>query len=257
MGVMDFFSGRSQPAAPQQQQNNQQNNQQQQNPNSGTVQNNVAPNGNNQQTQNDLNNGKMAGTTNEPANPMDQYSKLWENATNQQDTPPQFQLDPKVLQDVSGKMSFTDGVPQELMQRATSGDMTALVEMMNFVGQNAYKMSLQHGSALTDRFVAARSDFDSKSLAPKVKGELTNAALSNLPNFNHPVVKQQLRDTANRLQAQNPDASPQQIADMAKQYISDLASAIGGNQNNQQGSGQNSNGSAQQNETDWDAYLSQ
>lgn len=243
MGFTDFFKPAA-PAAPQQQTTQQQ----QPSPPQGNPQ---GGNANSQGVQNDIQAGKMPGSTSEPANPLDVYSKMFDNASNPNvEAPPSFNLDANVLNDVSSKMSFTDGIQPELMQRASSGDMQAMMQLMDSVARNAYKASLQHSSALTDKFVGARSEYEAKGLGTKVRGELTNQALNEVPNSQHPVVKQQLREIANRLQAQNPDAPPQQIADMAKKYMIDLANAI----NPAAPPAINANGTPA-GEVDWDAYI--
>lgn len=170
--------------------------------------------------------GKMPGTNQVPVNPLDAYSKLYDNANKGTEVAPTFALEGKVLDEVSNSLDFTGSVAPELMQKALSGDGQALLQIMNHVGQQAYKTSLNHGTHLTDKFVNARSSYDLKAVGSRVKSELTNSALSSAPNYEHPVVRQELMRVANAMQSQNPDSTPQQIADAAKQYVTDLYSAI-------------------------------
>lgn len=195
-------------------------------------------------------NGKMPGTNQSPANPLDAYSKLFDNAANgNQDAPPSFNLDPKVVGETAGKMDFLSTADQELMTKAQGGDASAMIQLMNSVARGAYSAALQHSSTLTDKFVGLRSDYDSKRIGSSVKQELTTQKLSSLPNADHPVVKQQLADTARRLSSQYPDATPDWIADQARQYITDLASALNPNAGSQQG------GQAAPKDTNWDEYF--
>lgn len=173
-----------------------------------------------------------AGNTNGPdgtntfVNPLDAYTKLFDNANKNLDTPPSFSLDPKVLGEVSGNMDFTQGISPEMMQQATSGDAKALISIIQHVGRQTYQAAMTHNSALTDKFVGARSAYDQKSLGSKVKSELTSSALAQAPSFSHPVVRQELTRIATAMQAENPDASPQQIADAAQKYFTDIYSAV-------------------------------
>lgn len=167
-----------------------------------------------------------AGTKQEPVNTMDAYSKLWDNSSTPKDAAPSFAIDPKILGDAASSMNFTQGIPQELMTKATSGDANALLEVMNLVGQKAYQHSLSHSSALTDRFVAARSEFDLKGINSKVTQSLTNSALADSPNYTHPVVRAEFTRVANAFQAQNPEASAQEIATATKKYMSDMQQAM-------------------------------
>lgn len=170
--------------------------------------------------------GQMPGTAQQPVNVLDAYSKLFDNSGKAPDVAPAFILDPKTLSEAAGTMNFTQGIPQELMTRATTGDAAALVEVMNLVGRSAYQSSLAHSSALTDRFVAARSEFDLKGVGAKVTQQLTNSALADAPNYQHPVVKAEFSRIANAFQAQNPDSSPAEIAAATRGYMQNLQTAL-------------------------------
>ncbi len=164
-------------------------------------------------------------TTQQPANPMDNWGKLWDTPKDG-DKAPAFTLDDKVLGDVASKQDFMQGIDPALMERATNGDPKAMIELMGNVSRNAYKTAMGHGSMLTDKFVTAREGFNEKGLGTKVRKELTEHALADTPNFSHPVVRQQLTMIADRLQAQYPDLPPAEIAKEAKRYLTELAGAI-------------------------------
>jgi hypothetical protein len=169
--------------------------------------------------------GSIPGSKQEPVNPMDSYSKLFDNSATP-NVAPTFAIDQKILADAAGSMDFTLGIPQELMAKATGGDADALIKMMNLVGRNAYQHSLSHTSALTDRFVAQRSEFDLKGIDAKVTQKLTNSALANSPNYAHPTVRAEFTRVANAFQAQHPDSSPDEIATATKKYMTDLHNAM-------------------------------
>jgi hypothetical protein len=171
--------------------------------------------------------GKMPGSNETPENPLDVYSKMFENAAkNSGVQAPEFSLDPKVVNEVSSKLDFTKELPPELMEKALTGDVKALLGVIQATTQNAYKAALQHGTALTDTFVKQRSEYDKKSMQDGVRSGLTQQALSDAPNFNHPVIRQELNRVAEQFARANPDASPQEIAKSAKQYITDLSTAL-------------------------------
>jgi hypothetical protein len=171
--------------------------------------------------------GKMPGTNSAPENPLDVYAKMFENAAkNSGVQAPDFALDPKTVNEVAGKMDFTKDLPPELMENALKGDVKALLGVIQATSQNAYKAALSHGTALTDTFVKNRSDYDRDRLKNGVRGELTNQALSDAPNFDHPVIRQELIRVAEQFAKANPDASPKEIADSAKKYMTDIATAL-------------------------------
>lgn len=193
--------------------------------------------------------GKIPGTEPLNQNPLDIYSKMFDNAANNSDIQaPSFKLDPKVLGDVSSKMDFTRGINQEVLSKATNGDVSALMDIIKTVGQNAYRASLEHSTSLTDTFLTQRGEFEGKQVAKGVRNQLTSNELSNAPNYSHPVVKAELNRVAAQMSAANPDASPQEIAKAAQQYINDLSSAL--NPKTSSNSPNDGNG-----DFDWTKYL--
>lgn len=240
MGIMDFFR----PAPVQQTQQTQQNNQ-------------PAPNGqptpsNNQQTppNGQSGNHNPSGATNTPVNPLDAYTKMYENVTKANpEVAPSFALDNETVGKVTDSLDFTKSVPAELMTKALAGDAQALIQAMNHVARGTYQTTLQHQSLLTDRFVGARLEHEGKQLGSRVKSELTTSALSSDANYNHPVVKAELNRVASLIQQANPDASPQQVALEAKKYLNDLNSALNPSKA--------TTSPDQQQDFDWSKYLTQ
>lgn len=188
--------------------------------------------------------------TNNAVDPLAAYSKMFDNPTNK-DTAPTFSIDDKILGSVAEAQDFMKGINPELMQQATSGDMGAMMKMMNEVARNAYKTSLQHSGRLTEGFVGSRESFTEKGFTTKVRGELTANALTGTPNFKNPVVRKQLIQIAENLQQQHPDAAPEEIAQMSRDYITELGKAI--NPSNEQGNGR----SAPKEATDFGKWFDQ
>lgn len=216
-------------AKPQQQQQQQQQPQGQQQP-SGQQQppNGQLPNNQGQQPNGQPTPNNQIDGSNKTVDPLAAYASMWNNNPNQQqEVAPNFSLDNKVLDQVASGLNFTDGVPAELMQKAQGGDIQAIMELMNHSARNAYRMSLQHGSALTDKFVGMREDHFSKRVPGVVRDELTMGALNGSEGSTmSPTARKQLADIAKKFQAANPDASPQEVATAAKNYVADLYKAI-------------------------------
>lgn len=168
--------------------------------------------------------------SNTPADPTALYAKMWDNDPSQSgEAPPALKYDPQVLDKVSSGMDFLQGIDPALMQKATSGDISALMQVINQSNQRAYRASLEHNGAVVDNFIGRREQHLSKGLPSIVRGELTRGALfdggeggTQLPSF----AREQLADTARRIQAAHPDASPQQVAAAAKKYFTDMNDAV-------------------------------
>lgn len=194
-------------------------------------------------------NGKIPGSEQITVNPLDAYNKMYENANKASEMePPKFAIDRKVLDEVSSGLDFTQGINPDLMEKALSGDTKALLEVIQSVGRNAYKASLEHVTALTDVHLNQRAEFDSKRLNQSIRQQLTSEALSSIPNYTHPRVKAELNRIASTFAAANPDASPKQIAEEARKYLAELYNAM-----NPPTSSNNKD--TEKEEIDWTKYL--
>lgn len=163
----------------------------------------------------------------EPVNPLDIYSKMYDTSNNSsEEGPPSFKLNDEVLTKVTGQLKFVSGVDPALMQKATTGDVNALLEVMNAVGQNAYKAAISHSTALTDTHLNNRAEHEQKVISGKVKEQLITSSLADIPNFNHPVIKAELVRIATGLAKQNPDATPEQIKTEAVRYFQEVQAAL-------------------------------
>ena len=191
-------------------------------------------------------------TPTEPVNPLDSYKAMLENANKpaEPSDTPSFSLDGKVLDEVGGKLNFTQGVNPDLLQKATGGDAGAMVALMNTVAQNAYKAALQHNTALTDTHLNTRAEHEKKLVDGAVKSSLISNELASVPNANHPVVKQELVRIAQALAKENPDATPSQIKEEAVRYLNTVYSALNPKQQDTPSQTQTA-GQVQ----DWEAFL--
>lgn len=193
--------------------------------------------------------GKLPEQSGNPVNPLDAYSKMFENAANNSNIQaPSFKLDPKIVTEVANNMDFTQGISQDLMGKALQGDAKALLDVIQSVGRSAYSASLEHTTALTEKHLSQRAEYDAHKLNSGVRQQLTSAELSSAPNYSHPVVKAELNRVASQFAMANPDASPQEVAKAAQKYIADLSAALNPESkatNQQQSSG----------EVDWTKYL--
>ena len=180
--------------------------------------------------------------------PVDIFSKMFDN-TPSTDAPPAFTLDPAQLSTVANGQDFTQGVDPELLTKANSGDSNAMIQVMQQVSRNAYQAALLHTSKLTESFVGAREGHTAKGLSTKIRGELTVNALTGTPNFQNPGVRKLLVNIAQNLEKEHPDASPEQIAVMARQSVMEAANAVNPN------AGDPPSNSRVKQATDWDSFF--
>lgn len=159
--------------------------------------------------------------------PMDVYAKMFEkSAAVQQEGPPAFNLDSNTLQEVSSKMDFMKGVPQDLMERAQSGDVKALMELMQHTNRNAYAAALDHGTKLTDTYLGRRGEYDKSAVKTTVKTSLLDQAVASEANLKSPIVRQEIKRIAEEFAKSSPEANPHDIVQQAMNYFNDLHAAI-------------------------------
>lgn len=199
-------------------------------------------------------------------NGLDFFATLYDNTDNgaNSEEAPVFALDPEKLTAAASKLDFTKDLDPELLQGLASGDLSKLPELLNAVGRASYSQALQHGAALTDKFVGQHSDYQNKQLAPMVRDQLTQNELNSDAgglDLSNPVVARAVADTAKQLSKRHPTLPPSVIAQRAKEYHIQLASSMLGvsaegmqqlpdlyKQQQQE---------VQSQDTDWDAYFSQ
>jgi len=171
--------------------------------------------------------GNPIGGDQTPKDPLEVYAEMFKNANKAGDNiAPAFKLDPKVLGDVSASMDFTKGIDPALAEAAMKGDPASIMKMMQEVSRNAYRVSLEHASTLTDTHLNQRGAFDQRNMQDTVRTSLTDQALSTAQNYSNPLVKAELNRVATQLAKANPDMPPAQIAETAQKYIQDMAAAL-------------------------------
>lgn len=173
----------------------------------------------------DPNNGQNKGAKKSatPQSPLDDFSTLFDapdpNDPNKEALPPSLSISADKLKGHVDKLDFTKDLPEEALQGiANMGDQGKLIlSLLNHVGRQAYSTAVQHNSAITDRFVGQRSEFDSKSLQNRVKSELVRSGFHK--SNSHPVVKAAQEMLAAQLQAKNPDATPDWIQEKTNSFF--------------------------------------
>lgn len=198
-------------------------------------------------------------------NGLDFFMQQGDNSGNgEAETVPTFALNPETLQQAAQAQDFTRDLDPEILAKLSSGDLSALPELLNAVGRAAYSQSLQHGAALTDKFVNQHSEYQSKQLAPMVREQLThnelNSAQDTTLDLSNPVVSAAVADKAKELARQHPHLPPAQVAQKAKEfYINIAATMMGANANELQklpGVYKEQQQQTASEVTDWGAYLS-
>ena len=168
----------------------------------------------------------------EPASPMDSFKDLWQNTDTPKTDDSLFSVDPKALQSTVGKMNFLGSIPPKVQEALNTGGEEAVkanLYLMNQVAQQSFAQSAQATAKIVEAALAKQAEaFESKvSQVVKKQGMSENLRSSN-PVFAHPAAEPILQGIQSQLLSKYPNASQQELAQMAQNYLSTFASEITG-----------------------------
>lgn len=209
--------------------------------------NNGDPNAGNPNNMADPNKG--APNSGAPGSPLDKFNDLFKVDTDTNGQPivvtdpmaqPLVQLDPAKLREAASKMNFTQGVSQELLQKATSGDGVALLQLINASAQNAFIAGSMATGSVVDNAVRTNNDRFNTVLPDRVREVQIRQTAAKHPALNHQSAVPMVEMMKAQVAAKNPTLSPDKVAEIAENYF--IAMADGIQQSNQQNQPANRNG---------------
>ena len=155
---------------------------------------------------------------------LDLLAQLSNNGGNQpKPQAPAFSLDQAKLGEHVKGMKFADSVPPELLQAFQGGDVNALMQIMNHVGQQAYMAALQNSAGLVDGHLNARLDYERNDINSQVRSQLVSSQLKDI-NKLHPMAQVMFKNAAANLAQQFPNASPEEIQNQVWSMLEGLGS---------------------------------
>ncbi len=222
----EFFRGNQQPN---QDRGTRQNNTQSNQPQNNQQQNNQPANKNQQQNNNNQNQGDLNNPENRQT-PFDAYKGLWDTVDNSAEQAPAFKLDDKLINGTAEKLDFLADLPEDLQEGFTSafGENAQLVaKLFNHVGRKAYATSLNHTTALTDKYLNVKDTFSQKGLGKSIKEHMALTGLdAHEAAQKHPIVKETLRMIGKQIAQKHPDATPDWIQTQALKFFSEMHGAL-------------------------------
>lgn len=191
------------------------------------------------------------------SSPLDGFAELWKTNANSDPTgsedpftQPLFSTDPAKIREAASQMNFLNAVPPELMQKAMSGnEPQAFMQVMNVVAQQALATALQVSTQTVEQAGSKIGERFNKTLPGRFKDLQINSSQPSNPVLSHPAVQPMLSMVRNQIKMSNPDATPQQVNQMAEDYLSKFASALSPEAS--EPSGQGSNAGDSFNWEDW------
>lgn len=178
--------------------------------------------------------GGMKQEEQEGGSPLDGFAKLWETDPTSGANPPSdpfseplFATDPNKIREAASQMDFISQLPQELMQKAMSGqDPQAFMQVINTVAQNSLATALQVATGTVEQAGSKIGKRFNDALPARFKDLQINSAAPANPVLNHPSVQPMLKMARQQIKMMNPDYTPEQVNKEAERYLSSFASAL-------------------------------
>jgi len=191
-----------------------------------------------------------------PADPLAPFAKLFDTTPNAEaPKAPSFKLDPNIVKSYTESLDFSKSVTPEILAKLKSGDDSGFHDLANALGRQIAQNSLESHTALTERFVDARSKYDQTGLDQSINSRLSKNSLESIA-ANNPIAKKHMETIAEDLLRSNPDASPEWIKENVPKYFLEMArltnpDAFNANQDGNNSRNQNKQGDG----IDWNDWL--
>lgn len=199
-----------------------------------------------------------ATTPTEPAAPLDEFSKLWENDPNSptDQNPSVFgEIDPKKIHEAARTNNFLSAVPKELMEKVAAGgeDATqAMLAAMNLVSQTAYAQSTVAATKLIDAALAKQAEqFEARLPGIIKQHSAADSLLADNPALSNPAIAPIISVLQAQLATKFPNATASELKQKAQEYFVGAANLLNPEalKKNQQTT------TKQSGEMDWSVFL--
>lgn len=192
-----------------------------------------------------------------PSNPLDNFKDLWKNPDTSGQPPadpfsqPLFNTDPTKIVEASQKANFLSQIPQELMQKAMSGqDPQAFMEVINSVGQQSLALALQLSTATIEQAGSKIGERYKQDVPNRFKDVQLNSIKSSNPVLSHPSAEPMLQMLRGQIRKNEPNLSADEINRKAEEFLTTFAGQLSPGSQGEGNSGPNSKEG-----TDWSTWL--
>lgn len=216
----------------------------------------------------DSNNPANQDPNKKPETPLDKYTTLWDPVKddgNKGDPGLDFgNVDPKKMMEAAQRVDFTQILNPEMQAAIAKGGeegVKATLTAMNMVAQTVYAQ----GAMATTKIVGEAVKQARQEVAAQIPGLVKAAVVSNQlassnPVFQNPAVKPIVEGLKSQLMVKFPDATPDQLQELAQNYFLGVSQMMGTGKGNNQNSDTNTPGKKIKNMTGkgdeaWDEFF--
>lgn len=171
-----------------------------------------------------------------PQNPLDSFSDYFKPKAKDPKAPqaPTLRdpfltpLDPAAFKQHVAKANFTQGIPQDTIQKAMGGDAAAFQDAINMAAREAFSAAAQLSHGLAENATRAGIDRMDGALDGRFKNySLRNQNVTN-EALNHPAVAPMLNAVKIQIAQSNPALSPTEVQQQAEQYFDQMSTVLQG-----------------------------
>lgn len=177
--------------------------------------------------------GAQNSKDNPPATAYGDLWKLSEEQQKKQDGQPLAifgdDVTPEKVMEAARQMDFTKAVPPEILEKVLSGDQTALLQLINQVGQGAYGQAAMT-SVNASKIAAEKTNEHWQSKLPELVRGLTqrNELSENNLLATDPATKPMYDLMLTQFQKKYPDATAEQLKTHTSNYLKEFVTKAGG-----------------------------
>lgn len=158
------------------------------------------------------------------------YKDMWKPQENPTPTPsmvPTLNIDNKTIGEAAAKLNFMQAIPQELAQKAMSGDADSFTTVINRVAQQAFAAATSASGTLVQNALAAQEKKFKEEYQPDMLRQFAaRESMGSIPLANDPATLPLVEMLNRQLMATHPSASPSEITAMTNSYLTKMAESI-------------------------------
>lgn len=169
--------------------------------------------------------------------PMLDFEQLWDDAPIDKDNPPKTfegylpKIDPKAFQERVNSTDFARNIKPETLAKITKGDPEvgeALNEMINSIGRQAFSMSFNASSKMTQSGLDSAEKRFMGELVPGIVNDrmLDDSLVSGNDLMRNPKFAPLVRSLKSQYQTKFPKAAPQDITAAIGAYLEDMVGTV-------------------------------
>lgn len=181
-----------------------------------------------------MNTGAPAPAPAAPANPLDNWTSMFQPKQVDPNAPKQptladpllGQLDPAKLQEQVSKTNFAASIPQDKIQAALNGDANAFLDAINAATQAAFMASAQLSHGLAETGARTAAERLNASLDGRIRNFQIKSQNPTIEALSHPAVSPMLSAVKAQIAQSNPQLTPEQVQTQAETYFTQMAEVL-------------------------------